>query len=134
MMADSMETVKALYHAFEQGDVPAALALFDPEMHWMEAESGPLAANNPYLGPMAVAEGIFMRLVGEVDNFTVTVEHLSGDSETVTAQGRYRGTVNSTGAELDAQFAHIWMVRDGKLARFQQYTDTHQWRAAYGGS
>ena len=131
-MADSIATVKALYDAFALGDVPAALGLFDPEMHWMEAESGPLAVNNPYLGPQAVAEGVFMPLVGDFDDFTVTVEQLSGDSETVTAQGRYRGVVKATGAELDAQFAHVWTLRNGKLARFQQYTDTYQWREIYG--
>lgn len=130
-MADSLQLVKDLYDAFSRADVPAVLAAFDPQIHWMEAESGPLAARNPYLGPQAVAEGVFMRLATEVDGFTVTVDHVSGDSETVTAQGRYRGTVNATGKKLDAQFAHIWTVRDGKLAAFQQYTDTQQWREAY---
>jgi len=130
-MTDSLETVKTLYGAFANGDMPAILAIFDAQIHWMEAESGPLAEGNPYIGPLAVAEGVFMRLAGEIDNFTVHVEQLSGDSQTVTAQGRYRGTVNATGTELDAQFAHIWTVREGKLTAFQQYTDTCQWRAAY---
>lgn len=131
-MADATETVKALYDAFAQGALPAIMDRFDAQIRWMEAESGPLAQTNPHVGAMAVAEGIFMRLAGEIDNFTVNVEQLSGDSMTVTAQGRYRGTVNSTGTELDAQFAHVWTVHDGKVTNFQQYTDTYQWRAAYG--
>lgn len=131
-MADTLQTIKALYAAFAEGDVPAILGIFDAQIQWLEAESGPLAEANPYLGPMAVAEGIFMRLAGDIDNFTVSVEQLSGDSKTVTAQGRYRGMVNATGTELDAQFAHIWTVHEGKITGFQQYTDTHQWRTAYG--
>lgn len=27
---------------------------------------------------------------------------------------------------LDAQFAHFWIARDGKVAEVQQYTDTAQ--------
>ena len=29
-----------------------------------------------------------------------------------------------------AQFAHVYDVRNGKVARLQQYTDTRQWAAA----
>ena len=32
----------------------------------------------------------------------------------------------STGKPLDAQVAHVWDLRGGKVTRFQQYTDTWQ--------
>jgi uncharacterized protein len=47
-------------------------------------------------------------------------------------EGRYRGTVKATGMPVDAQFAHVWHLRDGKVVRFQQYTDTGQWSEAAG--
>jgi ketosteroid isomerase-like protein len=40
--------------------------------------------------------------------------------------------MKKTGTPIDAQFAHVWHVRDGKVMRFQQYTDTRQWAQAAG--
>jgi uncharacterized protein len=46
--------------------------------------------------------------------------------ETVIVTGRYSGAYKATGKKIDAQFAHFWTLADGKVARFQQYTDTLQ--------
>ena len=40
--------------------------------------------------------------------------------------------MKSTRKRVDAHFAHVWRLRDGKVIRFQQYTDTKQWAAAAG--
>lgn len=44
--------------------------------------------------------------------------------------GRYQGKYARTGTSIDAQFVHAWWLRDGKVARFQQYTDTAQFARA----
>lgn len=36
------------------------------------------------------------------------------------------------GGSLDAQFCHVYRFRDGKVATFQQYTDTAQWTRLMG--
>jgi hypothetical protein len=51
----------------------------------------------------------------------------------VVARGRYNGAYRKTGARIDAQFAHVWTLGDGKILRFQQYTDTAQVARAMGG-
>ena len=48
------------------------------------------------------------------------------------AVGRYRGTIKAGGGSLDAQFCHVYRFRDGKVATFQQYTDTAQWTRLMG--
>jgi hypothetical protein len=53
---------------------------------------------------------------------------------TVIACGRYKAKNKATGRELDAQFAHFWGIRAGKLVTFQQYADTYQAMAAVTGS
>jgi len=50
----------------------------------------------------------------------------------VTVEGRYTGAYRGTGAALDAQFCHVWTLRDGKIVKFQQYTDTAAFQAAMG--
>jgi ketosteroid isomerase-like protein len=51
--------------------------------------------------------------------------------EKVVALGHYAWRVNSTGREFESDFAHVFIVRDGKLARFQEYADTAAFAAAY---
>ena len=47
-------------------------------------------------------------------------------ASTVIVTGRYSGAYKATGKKIDAQFAHFWTLADGKVTRFQQYTDTLQ--------
>jgi ketosteroid isomerase-like protein len=126
------DIVKALYDAFGRGDVPAVLGAFDPRIQWREAESFLYADGNPYEGPQAVAEGVFQRIVSDVESFAVLPERFIEAGDTIVAEGRYRGTMKRTGTLVDAQFAHVWQLRDGKVVRFQQYTDTKQWSDAAG--
>lgn len=131
-MGKNRDIVKALYDAFGRGDVPAVLGAFDPEIQWKEAENFLYADGNPYVGPQAVAEGVFQRIVSDVDNFSVLPERFADGGDTVVAEGRYRGTMKTTGTPVDAQFAHVWQLRDDKVVRFQQYTDTKQWSESAG--
>jgi ketosteroid isomerase-like protein len=126
MSNSNVELIKDLYAAFGRGDGPAALSLMDPNIVWNEAESFPYADHNPYIGSAAIAEGVFFRLATEWDNFQVIPAEFLDAGETVVVTGRYNGTYKASNAALDSQFAHLWKLRDGKIAGFQQYTDTAQ--------
>lgn len=129
---NNCDLIRELYAAFGKGDVPTVLAAFDPNIRWVEAENSPLADQNPYIGPQTVLEGVFMRLGSEVDGFTVTPSLFTDGGDTVLVEGRYTGKVKSTGTLLDAQFAHVWRLHEGKVVSFQQYTDSWQWNNAFG--
>jgi ketosteroid isomerase-like protein len=131
-MGTSADVVKSLYAAFAKGDVPAVLGLFDPHIEWREADGFLYADGNPYVGPQAVAQGVFQRLVSDLEQFTAVPANFIDGGETVVVEGRYKGRMKATGTLLDAQFAHVWVLRGGKVVRFQQYTDTAQWSRAAG--
>jgi ketosteroid isomerase-like protein len=42
----------------------------------------------------------------------------------VVSLGAYAGVSKATGKAMRAAFAHVWRVADGKLKRFNMYTDT----------
>lgn len=79
-----------------------------------------------------MAEGVFQRLVSDVDGFTLVPQHFIDGGDTIGVEGCHRGTMKATSTRVDAKFAHVWRLRDGKLIRFQQYTDTKQWARAAG--
>jgi uncharacterized protein len=131
-MGKSGDIVKNLYEAFRNGDVPAVLGAFDSQIQWREAENSLCADGNPYAGPQAVAKGVLQRYGSDVENFAVVPERFVEGGDTVVVEGRYRGKMKATGTPVDAQFAHVWELRGGKIIRFQQYTDTKQWADAVG--
>ena len=126
MSQENVALIRSIYEAFAAGDVPGVLGAMRADMEWNEAEGFAYADGNPYVGPQAILEGVFARLVGEWDGFAAVPEEMLDAGDTVVVLGRYRGTYKATGRALDAQMAHIWRVADGKAARFQQLTDTLQ--------
>jgi ketosteroid isomerase-like protein len=38
--------------------------------------------------------------------------------------GKYSGKYKATGKSMQANFAHVWKMQDGKAAQFIQYVDT----------
>lgn len=119
------ELMAGLYKAFGEGDVPTVLAAMDPQIHWHEAESNPyMPSGDAWVGPDAVVNNLFVRLGEEWDGFSVHPASYHDSGDVVTVEGRYTGTHNGTGEALDAQFCHVWTLRDGKIVKFQQYADT----------
>ena len=118
--------IRGIYDAFAAGDGAGAMGRMSPDIVWNEAENNPWADGNPYIGPEAVAKGIFARCATEWDGFAVEVEELIDAGDTVIMLGRYGGTYKSTGRKQHTQVVHVWRVKDGQAVRFQQYLDTLQ--------
>jgi len=126
MSQENVALVRGLYAAFASGDVPGVLGAMSPDIVWNEAENFPYADGNPYVGPMAVAQGVFARLGSEWDGFAVVPGEILDAGDTVVVLGHYRGTFKATGKAMNAQMVHVWRIIDGKVTAFQQYVDTLQ--------
>ena len=125
-----VRVIQSLYQAFGKGDVPAVLGSFTPDIDWRQAEGNPYQpSGEPWTGPNAVLENLFMRLGTEWDGFTVHPKRFHDAGGTVVVEGRYTGTFKPTKKSLDCQFCHVWTLRGGKIAAFQQYVDTGKLQA-----
>jgi ketosteroid isomerase-like protein len=71
-----------------------------------------------------------MRLGSEWDGFRAEPDEVLDAGDTVVGLGYYSGRYKATGKEFRAQFAHVFKLRDGKIVKFQQYTDTALVQAA----
>ncbi|MDH3588116.1 MAG: nuclear transport factor 2 family protein [Gammaproteobacteria bacterium] len=126
MSVENINVVRDMYDAFGRGDIAAVVASMDPDIEWNEAENFPYADRNPYIGPQAVVDGVFNRLAGEWEYWSLDHEEFFDAGDYVIVTGRYHAEHKGTGGEIRAQFAHVWQLHDGKVIRFQQYTDTAQ--------
>jgi len=124
MSAQNVAVIKGIYDAFGAGDVAGVLGAMSPDIVWHEAENFPYADRNPYVGPQAIAEGVFGRCIAEWDGFNVQMTDLIDGGDRVVALGRYGGAYKANGGAMNPQAAHVWTLKGGKAVAFQQYIDT----------
>ena len=48
--------------------------------------------------------------------------------------GQSKGRIKATSRTFDVQWAMAFTIRDGKVSKFREYTDTAALAAAYSGS
>ena len=122
MSDQNLKGVQAVYDAFAKGDIPAVLGFMDSDIEWTEADGFPYGGT--YNGPNAVLEGVFMKFGSEWDGFAAAPDEFIDAGDTVVVLGKYSGKYKATGKSFQANFAHVWKLRDGKAHRFLQYADT----------
>lgn len=127
-MTDRLEPVKRLYDAFAGGD-GAALQDLLADTHWVEAAGMPYGGT--YRGFAEVAANVFGPIGQDVTGFSAVPDEIipAGDDR-VLSMGTYRGT--GSAGPLEAPFAHLWTVKDGRITHFVQFADTHLFRQAVG--
>jgi len=120
----NVAVLDGLYKAFAAGDIPTVLESMDSKVVWNVAEGSTYADGNPYIGPEAVLHGVFARIGEDHEYFNLNdiVLHEMGNDK-VLATLRY-GAKFKNGKNYDAQAAHLWTLREGKVVAFQQYVDT----------
>jgi hypothetical protein len=123
------EVVRGIYDAFGRGDVDAVFAAMHPDIEWDESEGMPYGG--VYRGSDAIMGNVFGPILADVKDFSAAPDEiLPLDATRVVALGRYGG--RGAGGPLDARFAHVWTVTDGKVSHFHHFADTHRFREAIG--
>lgn len=130
-MTDSVEIVKQVYAAFEQGDVAAVFSKFSPEIQWYAAENSPAYKGHRIDGPEAIGREVFQLIADEFPGMAIQIDELFGAGDKVVALGYYVGVRKSTGKSFKTQMAHIWTIHQEKVFKFQQYLDT--WKMYQAG-
>lgn len=114
--------VRRLYDAFRARDRATLYALLAPDVEWVQNAGFP--GGGTHVGVDAVLDGVFAALRRDWDGWGAAVHEWLDAGDAVVALGEYRGTYKSTGRQMVAAFAHVYRVRDGRIHRFEQYTDT----------
>jgi ketosteroid isomerase-like protein len=124
------EVVQETYEAVGRGDVPTLLDLLTDDVEW--TFQGPSAI--PFAGTRRGREGVaeFFSLVGgnlEFERFEPREFVAQGD--TVVVLGFERSLIKPTGRTFGQEWAHVYRLRDGKVAEFLALEDTAAHVAAF---
>ena len=127
-MSDNVEILKGAYAAFARGDLPAFLALLDPEVAWSEASGFP-SVGGTHVGPAAVV-AVLGRVAAEWDGLTVTPDEFFSAGDRVVVLGETQGRHRATGRPFRSPFAHEWRLRGGRIVAWRAHIDTALAQAA----
>lgn len=122
MPPPNLATVQSLYQAFAARDRARILELFHPEIEWIQNDGFPNGGR--HVGATTVLDEVFARFRTEWESWQAVVDRWLDAGEAVVALGEYLGTHKVTGKSMRAAFAHVYWVREGRIVRFEQYTDT----------
>ena len=109
------EVVQQAYAAFGQGDIPALLRLLIDDVEW--TLQGPSVI--PWAGTHHGHEGVteFFSLLGETLEFEqFEPRRYVAQGDTVVVLGHERSLVKPTGRGFEQEWAHVYTLRDGKIA------------------
>ena len=103
--------------------MPSVLDSLHPQLRWTEADGFPYFSGT-WTSPQEVVEKLLVPLGRDWDGFSAAPHEFLTQGDVVVTFGVYSGTNKATGKAMRAPFAHRWEVRDGRLARFDMFTDT----------
>ena len=121
-MGANLELIRATYEGKSEDNGRNLLAALAPDASWTEAEGFPYAGT--YVGAEAIIAGVFHRLGTEWIGYKAEVHTFMEDGDKVAAFGVYSGTYKATGKSMRAEFAHYYVLKDGKIKSMKQYVDT----------
>jgi ketosteroid isomerase-like protein len=127
---DNVKVVQQAYDAFGRRDIKGILDRCTDDIDWQTYGPEALPLTKPRRGRQQVQE--FFDEVEQSWNFeTFEPREFIAQGDHVICLGRYTGTAKGTGRPFAAEWAMHFALRNGKVARFREYTDTANVLSAY---
>ncbi len=129
-MNENVERVRGMYAAFKRGDIDALAEGVTDDVVWDVAGAPHVPPAGRRFGRAEVRK--FFETVRDTMAFrTFEPREYIAEGDRVAATGSYSGTVKATGREFVAEWAMVFDMRGGKVARLREFTDTHALARAF---
>ncbi|MEA3135399.1 MAG: 2-(1,2-epoxy,2-dihydrophenyl)acetyl-CoA isomerase [Gammaproteobacteria bacterium] len=128
----SAELARTFYAALAAGDRDQLDALLHPEFIGHTAEGMPFGIGGQHDGPATMRRNAWGAIARHFDVRAEPDRFLDLADGRLLVTGRYRGRGKQGGATLDAAFAHLITIDQGRIRALEQYTDTARWHEAAG--
>ena len=129
---DNIQVVKDIFAAFGRRDLQGILDRLTDDIEWRIAAPTEVARAGPRRGKQQVVE-LFMQLAQASDFEQFEPQEYIAQGDKVVALGHERQRVKATGQVAEADWAMVFTLREGQVARYRSYEDTSA-SAAQGGA
>ena len=119
-MTQPLDTVRDFYAAIAAGDTEKMAGLMAADIEWISV----VDFNVQDRSPEEVLKKVFAPLMQEWESFSPEPSEFHVEGSTVVSLGRFACVHRATGKRADLPYAHVWNIRDSKIARHRQYMDT----------
>jgi uncharacterized protein len=121
-LSELPDRLRTAYEGFGRRDLQAVLSVMDPDIEWDATDA--LAHTGLYHGHAGVTEYIGS-LAGVWEEFDLNPEQFteSSDGAHVMVLGSVKGRLAATGQDVEARFAHVLQLDDGKVTRLKVCLD-----------
>ena len=126
MSPDPVSLVRSLYDAYARRDLSTVTSIVAPDVRIAQTKELPWGGVFEGHAGLQRFTGL---LVATIDS-RVTIEQVFRAGDQVIVTGRTAGTVRANGAAFDVAVAHVFTLRDGKIAAVEYYIDTPAMRRA----
>jgi uncharacterized protein len=132
MSEQDVSTMRTAYEAFNRADIPAVLEAFDPQIEWHEPGGG-RAPQGTFNGAESVANDVFAAVPENFDEFEAQAEEFIDAGQHLVVVGTFRGK-SKGGRQMQARYAHVWRMRDGKAVSFDNHVEAAPWAEGWSAS
>lgn len=130
---DNLQRVQDAYAAFGRGDIAGVMRDIADDIEWVI----PGPADIPFAGTVRgkqALQGWFGTLAQSLSFQRFEPYEFIGRGDKVVALVRTEATAQATSRRVTNELAHVFTYRDGKLVRFQEFSDTAATADAFRGS
>ena len=118
MTMSSTEVVRKLFETAVAGDFEALKQYLHPDVRVNEAESLPYGGVYVGIDQMVALNA---RVFSFWTDFSITVKHVFGEGEWVTALTEMQGKARTTGLAFKMPLSEVFRVKDGKIVEITPY-------------
>ena len=118
----NIEIVKELYRFKKEKDYDSFKKICAPEMEWIQNKGFP--NGGIHRGAEEVIENVFNSFSNDWEEFRFQADDFIEGKRSVVVLGKYVGVSRKGHKSMSADACHVYTLRDGKVIRFRQYTDT----------
>ena len=127
-MTTPTAVARDFYRALSDGDAEALFATLAEDFHGRVSTGMPRGVGGEHHGRVAMITDVWGRIDAAYDIDVVPAEYLEiAGGDKIVVLGTYRGTARDGATHVDAAFAHVLAVRNGRITALQQITDTVRW-------
>ena len=128
----NLEVVKGIYAAFGRGDLPGVTDALAEDVEWRWYGPSSIPFEGSWDGRAGATEWLSM-VASMLEFHAWEQREFYAQGDTVVVLGYEEVTVKATDRRYEQQWVQFLTLRDGKIVRFRQFSDTAAIAAAYAG-
>ena len=127
---ENTKLVQQGYQHFKSGNIPALLDMLSDNVEWVFPELKGVAVTGTRRGRKEVAD-FYAKLAETQETLSFEPREFVAQGDKVVVLGHYSFRVKATGRQFESDWAEVFTIKNGKIARFQEYANTAAAIVAY---